>query len=185
MNSHCPAMMYQGTGARCSSIHNLLGWSEFGTGDSTELARDKRGQGIKERLLVAPAAVGGGSSPLRWLIIEEAGALNPDKFHALERELRQHCPDEFPRSCNTTGGKRSFAGLNVILVGDFYQMDPVRGPSFWSEDAKARLGIDILLNEFGGSNFIELTQQCRVLDAAFQREVLQPMRETDDGPTAI
>eukprot|EP00660_Eupelagonema_oceanica_P008379 gene8379-biopygen38034 len=177
-------MMYKSTGARCSSIHNLLGWNEFGTGDSNELARDKRGQGIKERLLVAPAAVGGGNSPLRWLVIEEAGALNPNTFHALERELRQHCPDEFPRSCDATGGKRSFAGLNIIMVGDFYQLDPVRGPSFWSEDAKARLGVDLLLNEFSAPNFIELNAQCRVSDAAFQREVLHPMRVTDDGPSA-
>eukprot|EP00660_Eupelagonema_oceanica_P019787 gene19787-biopygen11159 len=70
------------------------------------------------------------------------------------------------------------------MVGDFYQLDPVRGPSFWCEDAKARLGIDLLLNEFGGHNFIELTEQCRVLDVEFQREVLQPMRVTDDGPSA-
>eukprot|EP00660_Eupelagonema_oceanica_P019528 gene19528-biopygen34115 len=176
-------MTYRGTGGRCSSIHNLLGWSEFGTGDSSELARDKRGQGIKERLLVAPADVGGGNSPLRWLIIEEAGALNPGTFHALERELRQHSPDEFPRSCGSDGNKRTFAGLNVIMVGDFYQMDPVRGPSFWSEDPKAQLGVDLLLNEFGGPNFIELTEQCRVVDAAFQHEVLQRMRSTDEGPS--
>eukprot|EP00660_Eupelagonema_oceanica_P019247 gene19247-biopygen18506 len=41
----------------------------------------------------------------------------------------------------------------------------------------------MLLQEFGGDRFLELTEQCRVVDVAYQKHVLQPLRETDDGPT--
>eukprot|EP00660_Eupelagonema_oceanica_P019212 gene19212-biopygen32177 len=171
-------MMYRHTGARCSSVHNLMGWNELGANDANENARDARGQAVHDRFLVAPAEDGGGESALRWLVIEEAGALSPDVFQRLERDLRKHCPAGFPRSTEAQTGMRSFAGLNVIMVGDFYQMDPVDKQYFWRENACAgtQVGIDLLLDEFGGRNLIELTDQCRVLDAAFQREKCDHVR---------
>eukprot|EP00660_Eupelagonema_oceanica_P019707 gene19707-biopygen13779 len=175
-----PALAYKDTGARCSSLHNLLGWTEFGV-DRSDDALDKRGQGIAKRLTMAPEADGGGPSPLRWLIVEEVGALSPSTFQQLERELRQYCGDGFPGSRDARRREYSFAGLNVILVGDFYQMDPVTsaGQFFWHEDPTPvnRIGIDLLKREFGGESFVELRQQCRVLDIEYEHEVLRPLRD--------
>eukprot|EP00660_Eupelagonema_oceanica_P019254 gene19254-biopygen33633 len=135
---------------------------------------------------MAPDDDGGQPSPLRWLIMEEVGALSPSMFQQLERELRQYCGNGFPGSRDARGRERSFAGLNIILVGDFYQLDPVSGQYFWHEDPTPvnQIGIDLLRREFGGQSLIELREQCRVLDSEFEREVLRPLRETDDGPSA-
>eukprot|EP00666_Eupelagonemidae_sp_cell4sb_P017806 gene17806-biopygen1596 len=160
-----------------------------GPSDTHEDTQDRREDGLRSRLTIAPESDGYAVTPLRWLIVEEVGALNPINFQRLERELRANCPASFPNSRDGTQGMRTFAGLNVILVGDFHQMDPVKGPNFWKEDANgpAQVGIDILCREFsnspGQANLLELTEQCRVLDAAFEKHVLHPLRTTDDGPT--
>eukprot|EP00662_Eupelagonemidae_sp_cell21_P057382 gene57382-biopygen58260 len=167
-----PAMspVYRGTGARCSSIHNLMGWNEGAAGDRNEDALDKRGQGIRRRLTMTED---GEPCQLRWLILEEVGAISPTTFRQIENELRQYSSKDGRR------GMHSWAGLNVVLL------DPVGGQHFWKEDASttAQIGIDLLRREFSKANMIELTEQCRVLDPEYEEHVLRPLRLTDEGPT--
>eukprot|EP00660_Eupelagonema_oceanica_P019419 gene19419-biopygen39540 len=167
-------------------MHNLMGWSERGS--QTEAQAENRVKDLARRLLyridVAKGLVG--PRPTRWLIITEISKASPTLFARLERELTAYVTTDFPYRLDRRQRQRTWGGLNVIVEGDCMQLDPVVCQSFWADKPlpKVQVGIDLFIDEFSGANFIELTQQCRVVDNAYLREVLQPLRESDTGPTA-
>eukprot|EP00660_Eupelagonema_oceanica_P015541 gene15541-23064_t len=144
------AVHYAGTGARCSSMHNLMGWSERGT--QTEAQAENRIKDLVRRLLYKSDAEHGlvGPLPVRWLIVTEVSKVSPVLFARLERELSAYVTEDFPFRLDRKQRQRTWGGLNVIVEGDCMQLDPVGCQSFWVDKPlpKVQVGIDLLINEF-------------------------------------
>ena len=64
---------------------------------------------------------------LRWIIIDEISMVSARLLAQLERRLRDVIPTASEFKCNTEGQVRSFAGVNIIFLGDFHQLPPPEG----------------------------------------------------------
>jgi len=65
----------------------------------------------------------------RWLIIDEISMVSASLLAQVDTKLRDIMRQEGTYKCDTAGRVRSFGGLNVLFVGDFYQLDPPEGVS--------------------------------------------------------
>eukprot|EP00971_Amphidinium_carterae_P129433 2563678-Amphidinium_carterae.1 len=64
---------------------------------------------------------------LRWLIIDEISMVNARLFAQLEQRLRAVIPSANAWKHDENGDVRPFAGVNVLLLGDFHQLPPPDG----------------------------------------------------------
>ena len=64
---------------------------------------------------------------LRWIIIDEISMVSARLLAQLERRLRDVIPTASEFKCNAEGQVRSFAGVNIIFLGDFHQLPPPEG----------------------------------------------------------
>jgi hypothetical protein len=114
----------------------------------------------------------------RWLIIDEISLVPPDLLATIEQLLREPRCTGFNNAWATGEGEcaalRPWAGLNVIFLGDFVQLDPPRSKrtlcdppgGFLSDtfvsDSLVDHGIQLLWEQT--TRLIELTRQCRIDD---------------------
>ena len=63
----------------------------------------------------------------RWLIIDEISMVNARLLAQVEQRTRAVMPSTNPWRLNGSGDVRPFAGVNVLLVGDFTQLKPPEG----------------------------------------------------------
>ena len=114
----------------------------------------------------------------RWLIIDEISLVPPDLLATVEQLLREPRCTGFNNAWATGEGEcaglRPWAGLNVIFLGDFVQLDPPRSSRTLSDppsgflcdaivdDSLVDHGIQLLWEQT--TTLVELTQQCRIDD---------------------
>ena len=72
---------------------------------------------------------------MRWLIIDEMSTLSAPLMGLLDSYLRRACA-RHPHAKRPDGSIRPFGGLNVIFLGDFWQLTPVRSLSLSSNPYK-------------------------------------------------
>ena len=63
----------------------------------------------------------------RWLIIDEISMVNARLLAQVEQRMRAVMPSANAWKLNGSGDVRPFAGVNVLLVGDFGQLKPPEG----------------------------------------------------------
>jgi len=122
----------------------------------------------------------------RWIFIDEISMVPANLFAKMEERLRQTKPsaDRFKRAVD--GRDRPFAGINIVLVGDFKQLPPPQGgyladiprhhllgPNSKAPDVMAENGRLLLWEEIEG--VVELTERERCKDA-WWNEVTDQLR---------
>ena len=60
----------------------------------------------------------------RWLIIEEVSMVSAKLLADVDLKLRDVIRRIGTEKLDDAGGDRPFGGLNVLCVGDFWQLDP-------------------------------------------------------------
>ena len=68
-------------------------------------------------------------SQWRWLIIDEISMLSASFLAEIDMRLRDVMADAQAYKTDMQGRTRPFGGINVLLVGDFWQLDPPQGIS--------------------------------------------------------
>ncbi len=63
----------------------------------------------------------------RWLIIDEISMVNARLLAQVEQRMRAVMPAANPWKLDSHGQARPFAGVNVLLLGDFHQLKPPEG----------------------------------------------------------
>ncbi|CAJ1385553.1 unnamed protein product, partial [Effrenium voratum] len=63
----------------------------------------------------------------RWLVVDEVSMVNARLLAQVEQRLRAVVPSASQWKRGATGELRPFAGVNVLLLGDFYQLPPPSG----------------------------------------------------------
>ncbi|CAJ1414058.1 unnamed protein product, partial [Effrenium voratum] len=63
----------------------------------------------------------------RWLVVDEISMVNARLLAQVEQRLRAVVPSASQWKRGVAGESRPFAGVNVLLVGDFYQLPPPSG----------------------------------------------------------
>ncbi|CAJ1385060.1 unnamed protein product, partial [Effrenium voratum] len=63
----------------------------------------------------------------RWLVVDEVSMVNARLLAQVEQRLRAVVPSASQWKRNAAGDSRAFAGVNVLLLGDFYQLPPPSG----------------------------------------------------------
>lgn len=83
---------------------------------------------------------------IKWIVIDEISMVGARRFHQIAQRLQQ--------LSGIANGMGNFKGLNVILIGDPFQLRPIRDVPIFKEIA----GMPFLWNEF---DFVELHQNMR------------------------
>ena len=127
----------------------------------------------------------------RWLIIDEISMVSASLLAMVERKFRDAQRESGTYKMNDIGEERSFGGLNVLFVGDFFQIDPPEGMSLSTvpkdilnpencggAHVTATAGLNIFWNKGSGSvqGVTELTQAFRCQDVWYN-EFLTECRE--------
>ncbi|CAJ1331064.1 unnamed protein product, partial [Effrenium voratum] len=63
----------------------------------------------------------------RWLVVDEISMVNARLLAQVEQRLRAVVPSASQWKRGVAGESRPFAGVNVLLLGDFYQLPPPSG----------------------------------------------------------
>ena len=63
-------------------------------------------------------------SQWKWLIIDEISMVSAKLLAEIDVKLREIMKKSDNMKKNTAGLDRAFGGINVLLVGDFWQLDP-------------------------------------------------------------
>ncbi|CAJ1342954.1 unnamed protein product, partial [Effrenium voratum] len=63
----------------------------------------------------------------RWLVVDEISMVNVRLLAQVEQRLRAVVPSASQWKRGVAGESRPFAGVNVLLLGDFYQLPPPSG----------------------------------------------------------
>ncbi|CAJ1413430.1 unnamed protein product, partial [Effrenium voratum] len=63
----------------------------------------------------------------RWLVVDEVSMVNARLLAQVEQRLRAVVPSASQWKRGVAGESRPFAGVNVLLLGDFYQLPPPSG----------------------------------------------------------
>ena len=152
------------------TLHHCFGLT-WGNG-STEQTSLTKGQELAKRLL-----------QMRWLIIDEISMVSLELLARVERACRQLVRQGSPfKQAPTNNLTRPFGGLNVLVIGDLWQLDPPKGhcladlPHEWLGTAasKQRLlltqGQDLVWGapECGFQGVTELTECERTKDTWLQ-----------------
>ena len=99
---------------RCdgNTIHHACGIpvNRRGDGNDDHLQRQ---QGVAKRVL-----------QWRWLIIDEISMVSAKLLADVDLKLRDVIRRIGTEKLDDAGGDRPFGGLNVLCVGDFWQLDP-------------------------------------------------------------
>jgi hypothetical protein len=68
----------------------------------------------------------------RWLFIDEVSMVGAKLLAELDMKLRAVMSDVGTMKKDRAGADRAFGGINVVFVGDFWQLDPPSGGSLGS-----------------------------------------------------
>jgi len=63
----------------------------------------------------------------RWLIVDEISMVSPQLLAEMDMKLRDVVRRAGSMKATSCGLDRAFGGINVILCGDFWQLDPPSG----------------------------------------------------------
>ena len=63
----------------------------------------------------------------RWLFIDEVSMVSAKLLSEIDQKLRSIMSDVNKMKRGFDGQSKPFGGLNVVFVGDFWQLDPPRG----------------------------------------------------------
>ena len=97
------------------TFHRTAGINPFREYDSTA-ARGR--QAVADRIMA-----------LRWLLIDEISMVSTNLMADVETELCTATREAGTYKKNARGETHTFGGLNVVLIGDFWQLDPPEGTS--------------------------------------------------------
>ena len=97
------------------TIHHALGIPAFSGGET-------HGDDLKRSLDTLQRAL-----EWRWLIVDEISMVNARLLAEIEYKCRQVVRDLDSRKRNADSETRPFGGLNVILAGDMWQLEPPDG----------------------------------------------------------
>ncbi len=154
-----PTGIAAGALPRGTTIHRWAGIGKFEVGNTPAESRKFRkiylNQAIKNRLE--------GIRSTSCLIIDEISMVSAELFEFLDAMAR-----------NLRGVNSPFGGMQLVLVGDFYQLPPVKG-EFCFTSALWPQAVDLS---------IELKQVFRQTDAAFVR-LLSRVRVGDKSPDVV
>ncbi|CAJ1389861.1 unnamed protein product, partial [Effrenium voratum] len=122
----------------------------------------------------------------RWLVVDEVSMVNARLLAQVEQRLRAVVPSASQWKRNAAGDSRAFAGVNVLLLGDFYQLPPPSGgyladvPTKTSRgDCRQVIAPDILADlVWGGAlqGVTELEERCK---DAWWNKVVDELRRGD------
>jgi hypothetical protein len=126
----------------------------------------------------------------RWLIIDEISMVSANLLAQVEDKLRGAIQANGTYKIDEHGEVRPFGGLNVLYVGDFYQLDPPDGVSLASVPAwilepkskrisgRANAGLELFWGKapWGVHGVTELTEPHRCKDAWYNEFVHQVRR---------
>jgi len=94
-------------------MHPWVTFHSFATADDQKGERD-----LRRRLIL-----------WRWLIIDEVSMVSARLLAEIDMRLRDAARSIGSHKCRSNGDDRPFGGLNVLLVGDFWQLEPSEGGS--------------------------------------------------------
>ena len=66
----------------------------------------------------------------RWLFIDEVSMVGAKLLAEVDAKLRAMMTDVGTIKKHLSGLNRAFGGINVLFVGDFWQLDPPRGREY-------------------------------------------------------
>jgi hypothetical protein len=123
-------------------------------------------------------------SMMRWLVIDEVSQVSAELYAQCESQLSRMVQAQGTYKRNLQNKPRPWAGMNVILVGDFMQLPPVRGTELCTlprdlmnlsciTNPVIQHGLDLFWTET--TAVLELTQQQRC-DDPWWMTVLDEMR---------
>ena len=124
MEAQAPASR---THYECSSRRVVDGRPTSGGNDSPCIGLNKHGEetGVSLQRMAELLA---GATRWRWLLVDEISMVSAELLARLElrcQELvRDACKEKYGPNSNAA---RPFGGLNVILAGDMWQLEPPRG----------------------------------------------------------
>ena len=96
------------------TIHHALGINPFG--DKPNKKTKQRQTDIANRIL-----------QWRWLFIDEISMVSAKLLAEVDHKLRSIMSDVNKLKKDASGHPLPFGGLNVVFVGDFWQLDPPKG----------------------------------------------------------
>ena len=99
------------------TLHHALGLNPFSKGRENVARADK--------MKAAAARV----AQWRWLIIDEISMVSANFLAELDMHIRNVMSDVNKQRRDEGNVDRAFGGLNVLLSGDFHQLDPPSGTS--------------------------------------------------------
>ena len=109
---------------------------------------------------------------LRWIIIDECSTAAVEVLATIEKRLQDATRPKQSWKCRRTGEARPFAGVNVLLAGDFWQFPAVKATSIFQNPFKENQGIQVAQlqkmfwqhNEYNFGHLFELTVEHRCTD---------------------
>ena len=75
---------------------------------------------------------------LRWILIDEISMVSAQLFGQLEVAVSKVVRRKSPHRLDKDGNVRPFGGINVLLLGDMWQLKPVTGLALFASPSEAR-----------------------------------------------
>ena len=75
---------------------------------------------------------------LRWILIDEISMVSASLFFQLELSVSKVVRRKNPYRLDVNEKKRPFGGINVLLLGDMWQLKPVSGLALFACPSEAR-----------------------------------------------
>jgi hypothetical protein len=100
------------------TIHHACGINPFGGG---------KGAQASQRAAQRQADVAQRVMQWRWFFIDEISMVSAQLLAEIDMKLRTIMSDVNKMRKDAPGEVRAFGGLNIIFVGDFWQLDPPKG----------------------------------------------------------
>ena len=166
------------------TVHHALGIPVFHKKHARVQGEEQRQEEVAKRVL-----------QWRWLIIDEISMISAKLFGLIDEKLRDVVRNIGTNKSDETG-VRPFGGLNVLCVGDFWQLEPPDGgflgaipTDFIAAARKYAAGAGIAHgqsliwggNAFGLQGITELTE-CERCDDPWLREVQEEIRNGKLSP---
>jgi hypothetical protein len=100
------------------TIHHACGITPFGAKTDPQAAQkaSQRQAQVAQRVM-----------QWRWLFIDEISMVSAKLLAEIDMKLRTIMSDVGTMKKGARGTTRAFGGINVIFVGDFWQLDPPKG----------------------------------------------------------